>query len=140
MRENCTIRYAGLQDLPVLQAHDHHISEGELRNILPAKRVLVLEQGDTFLGWLRYGLFWDSIPFLNMLYLLDDYRRQGYGAELVSFWESEMAKAGYRQVLTSTQSDEQAQFFYRAIGYTECGALLLPKEPLEMIFIKNLAQ
>ena len=140
MRKNSTIRYADLHDLPVLQAHDAHISECELRNILPAKRVLVLEQGDTFIGWLRYGLFWDNIPFLNMLYILDGYRRQGYGVKLVSFWEAEMAKAGYRQVLTSTQSDEQAQFFYRAIGYTECGALLLPKEPLEMFFIKSLVQ
>ena len=132
------IRYADIQDLTVLGEHDKHISESELSNIVPAKRVLVMYQGDNFIGWLRFGLFWDNIPFMNMLYILDDHRGKGNGTKLVSFWEKEMAKEGYRQVLTSTQSDEQAQFFYRKIGYTECGALLLPKEPLEMLFIKDL--
>ena len=132
------IQYAEIQDLSVLKEHDKHISESELRNILPAKKVLMMYQGDTFIGWLRFGLFWDNIPFMNMLYILDAYRGQGNGTRLVSFWEKEMAEKGYRQVLTSTQANEQAQFFYRKIGYTECGALLLPKEPLEMFFIKEL--
>ena len=132
------IRYANMQDFAVLKEYDKHISESELKKILPAKRVLIMYQEDTFIGWLRYGLFWDSIPFINMLYILEKYQGQGSGTRLVSFWEKEMAKTGYRQVLTSTQSNERAQFFYREIGYTECGALLLPKEPLEMIFRKEL--
>ncbi len=132
------IQYAEIQDLSVLKEYDKHISESELRNILPAKKVLMMYQGDTFIGWLRFGLFWDNIPFMNMLYILEAYRGQGNGTRLVSFWEKEMAEKGYRQVLTSTQANEQAQFFYRKIGYTECGALLLPKEPLEMFFIKDL--
>ncbi len=131
------IRYADIQDFAVLKERDKHISESELRNVISAKRVLVMNQGDNFIGWLRFGLFWDNIPFMNMLYILEDYRGKGCGTELVSFWEKEMAKVGHRQVLTSTQSNEQAQFFYRKNGYTECGALLLPKEPLEMFFIKD---
>ena len=131
------IRYADTRDFAVLKEHDKHISESELRDIISAKRILVMYQGENFIGWLRFGLFWDNIPFMNMLYILDGYRGKGNGTELVSFWEKEMAKDGYRHVLTSTQSDEQAQFFYRKIGYTECGALLLPKEPLEMFFIKD---
>ena len=140
MWKNRMIRYADIQDFTVLKEHDKHISETELGNIIPAKRVFVMYQGNTFMGWLRYGLFWDNTPFINMLYILDGYRGKGNGRELVLFWEKEMAKEGYRQVLTSTQSNEQAQFFYRKIGYTECGALLLPKEPLEILFIKNLTQ
>ena len=50
-----------------------------------------------------------------------------------------MEKAGFRQVLTSTLSNEQAQFFYRKHGYADCGALLLPGEPLEIILRKDLA-
>ncbi len=134
------IRYADMRDFAVLKEHDKHIAASELKNILLAKRILVLYQGDTFIGWLRFGLFWDNIPFLNLLYILDAYRGQGNGTKLVSFWEDEMAKMGYRQALTSTQSNERAQIFYRKIGYTECGALLLPKEPLEMFFIKDLTQ
>lgn len=31
------------------------------------------------------------------------------------------------------------QFFYRKNGYVDCGLLLLPGEPLEIILLKNLA-
>ena len=132
------IRYADMRDFEILKEYDRHISERELKNILPLKRVLVNYEGDKFIGWLRFGLFWDSIPFMNMLYILEGYREQGRGTELAAFWEAEMSRAGYRWVMTSTQSDERAQFFYRKIGYCECGALLLPNEPLEMFFIKEL--
>ena len=64
-----------------------------------------------FVGWLRFNLFWDNTPFMNMLYFIDDERGKGYGTQLVSFWEQEMKKKGYEFVLTSTQSNEQAQFF-----------------------------
>ena len=73
-----------------------------------------------------------------MLYLFEEYRGKGYGAQLVQYWEAEMARAGYREVLTSTLSDEQGQFFFRKRGYTDCGALLLPGEPLEIILRKEL--
>lgn len=137
MEKSEMIRYADIQDFSVLKEHDKHISEAELKNIIAAKRILIMHQGDAFMGWLRFGLFWDNIPFMNMLYILDGNRRKGFGTALVSFWEKEMAKAGHCRILTSTQANEQAQFFYRKLGYTECGVLLLPKEPLEMFFIKD---
>ena len=49
-----------------------------------------------------------------------------------------MWSKGYNRVLTSTLSNEQAQFFYRKLGYTDAGAILLPDEPLEIILLKNL--
>ena len=138
MWENEMIRYADIQDFSVLKEHDRHISEAELKNSIAAKRIIIMHQGDAFMGWLRFGLFWDNIPFMNMLYILEEHRGQGRGTELAAFWEAEMSRAGYGWVMTSTQSDERAQFFYRKLGYCECGALLLPKEPLEMLFIKEL--
>ena len=47
---------------------------------------------------------------MNMLYLLDNERGKGNGSRLVIFWENEMKK-NYEFVLTSTQSNEEAQFF-----------------------------
>lgn len=132
------IRYALLQDFPVLKALDCHLSENALQDCIRANRVIVLYQDDTLIGWLRFGLFWDSIPFMNLLYIMEGFRQSGNGSALVTFWENEMAKAGYTRLLTSTQSNENAQFFYRKLGYTECGALLLPDEPLEMLFRKDL--
>lgn len=77
---------------------------------------------------------------MNMLYLLEEYRGQGYGGRLLDFWEKEMEERDYEMVLTSTLSSEQAQFFYRKNGYVDCGSLLLPGEALEIILRKDLAQ
>lgn len=135
-----TVRYANEGDLALLRGHDCHIRADELQSSIAARRVLLILDGGRAAGWLRYNLFWDNLPFLNMLYLFEEYRGKGYGAQLVQYWEAEMARAGYREVLTSTLSDEQGQFFFRRGGYTDCGALLLPGEPLEIILRKELTE
>lgn len=95
-----------------------------------------MDENNKIIGWLRYNYFWDNTPFMNMLYIIDNYRNKGIGKELVLFWENEMKKKGYELLMTSTQSNEGAQHFYRKLGYEDSGSLLLPNEPLEIIFIK----
>lgn len=133
-----TIRYAGKSDLALLSEYDAHVSPEELETLTGLGRVLILEDAQGFAGWLRYNLFWDNTPFLNMLYILEGRRGQGLGGELTEFWEAEMRAQGYDRVLTSSQADERGQFFYRKHGYVDCGSLLLPGEPLEIIFLKDL--
>ena len=135
-----TVRYANEGDLALLRGHDCHIRADELQSSIAARRVLLILDGGRAAGWLRYNLFWDNLPFLNMLYLFEEYRGKGYGAQLVQYWEAEMAGAGHREVLTSTLSNERGQFFFRKRGYTDCGALLLPGEPLEIILRKELTE
>lgn len=132
------IRYAGQDSLAELLRYDRHIAQDELANSIALKRVLVMSQDGRMLGWLRFNLFWDNLPFLNMLYFLEENRGRGYGGQLLRFWEQEMRKSGFRQVLTSTMSNEQGQFFFRKNGYRDCGALLLPDEPVEIIMRKDI--
>ncbi len=133
------IRLAELTDLSWLTAHDRHIAWEECERSVRLRRVLVLSEADGGLvGWLRWNLFWDNTPFMNMLYLLPESRRQGHGSALVAHWEGLMAGAGYRRVLTSTQADEEGQRFYRRLGYRDAGALFLPGEAAELIFMKDL--
>ena len=132
------IRYANENDVEIISKYDKHISKEELENIIRLQRVIVMFEDNTFIGWLRYNLFWDNTPFMNMLYLLDNERGKGKGSQLVAFWENEMKNKKYEFVLTSTQSNEEAQFFYRKLGYIDSGSLLLPNEPLEIILYKKL--
>lgn len=132
------IRYANKSDLDILKSLDRHVSSDELENIIERRRIIVMTDGENIIGWLRYGLFWDNTPFMNMLYFSDGMRRQGNGTKLVSFWESEMRTLGYDTVMTSTLADEEGQFFYRRLGYTDSGALFLPGESTEIIFIKKI--
>ncbi|HCO68040.1 MAG TPA: GNAT family N-acetyltransferase [Dysgonomonas sp.] len=131
------IRYAEITDYPWLKRNDIHISACVLKQKINLKEVYVVQEDNELIGWLRYNLFWDNIPFMNMLYLLEKYRRKGMGKRLVYYWENEMRKKGFKNVLTSTLSNEEAQHFYRKIGYSEIGGFILD-EPLEILFHKTL--
>jgi Acetyltransferase (GNAT) family. len=135
------IRYAEAGDLEMIAEYDTHIAKAEMENAIARKRIILLFIDGKYEGWLRFNLFWDNIPFMNLLFIIsEDQRGKGYGRKLVAFWEHEMAEQGYKFVMTSTQSDEEAQFFYRKLGYTDRGSLILPDEPLEIIFYKNLSE
>ena len=135
------IRYAEAGDLEMIAEYDTHISKAEMENVIARKRIILLFIDGKYEGWLRFNLFWDNIPFMNLLFIIsEDQRGKGYGRKLVAFWEHKMAEQGYEFVMTSTQSDEEAQFFYRKLGYTDRGSLILPDEPLEIIFYKNLRE
>lgn len=132
------IRYATINDLLVLKKYDRHIMEAELRDSLNKNRIIVMENDGVFMGWLRFNLFWDNTPFINMLYILDSFQGRGCGGQLLAFFEKEMRENGHCLILTSTLSNERAQFFYRKHGFSDCGSLILPGQPLEIILLKNL--
>lgn len=133
------IRYANMNDFAVLRKYEHGIVDCQLKESIAAGRIVImLSPRSSLIGWLRFNLFWDSIPFINLLYLLDEYRGQGYGKQLLRYWENEMAARNYEKALTSTLSNERRQFFYRKNGYVDCGSILLPNEPLEIFFLKRL--
>ena len=133
------IRHAKIADYSWLKEHDKHISEETLKTKIKSKEIYVVEENNELIGWLRYNLFWDNIPFMNLIYFLEKYRRNGFGRKLVNHWENEMKEKGYKNVLTSTLSTEEAQHFYRKMGYTEIGGFKYLDEALEMIFCKKIA-
>jgi ribosomal protein S18 acetylase RimI-like enzyme len=117
---------------------DHHVTPKVIAQKITNGEILVARRDGTVIGWLRYGYFWDSIPYMNMLVIQEPYRRQGIGTQLVTTWEQGMRTRGVPEVLTSTLANEYSQFLYRKLGYQDCGALLLPSEPLEIIMRKVL--
>ncbi len=133
-----TIRFACLSDVDYLIENDIHISTDELKTSVGLKRIIVAELEGKIIGWLRYNFFWDNTPFMNMLVFEEKYRFKGYGRKTVTFWEDEMKNQGHKLVLTSTQSDEQAQHFYRKLHYSDIGGFTLKDEPLEIILAKYL--
>jgi len=132
------IRYVKNNDYLWLKENDNHISEEILKKKIENNEILVIENYGKIIGWLRYNLFWDNIPFMNMIYFLEEYRKIGLGKKLVEFWENEMKNNGYKNVLTSTQSNEDAQHFYRKLGYIEIGGFKYFNDPYEIMFQKIL--
>ncbi len=132
------IRIAHATDLYFLQQHDEHISEAELENAIERGRVLIAEADGKTVGWLRYNLFWDNTPFMNMLFVMSEYRGKRHGTHLIAHWEKQMKQLGFHTVMTSTQANEYAQHFYHKLGYKTIGGFLMGSEPYELILSKEI--
>jgi GNAT superfamily N-acetyltransferase len=139
MNMDTIIRPAAAGDLPFLAEHDRHIAVAELDNAIRLCRVLLLETAQGMpIGWLRWNLFWDNTPFMNLLYVLEPWRGRGVGRALVEAWERQSVRFGYAVVMTSTQANEYAQHFYTHLGYCAVGGFALPGDDYELIFAKEL--
>lgn len=115
------IRSAEEKDFEILCRNDKHVSAEILKKKIGDKNILIAEADGEFAGWLRYNFFWDEIPFMNMLFVLPEFRGVGIGEKLVREWERQLFGSGYKMLLTSTQADEYAQHFYRKQSYKDLG-------------------
>jgi len=134
------VAFAKPEDLDWLAKEDHHVGRDVIEEKIARSGIIVGYREDRRVGFLRYGYFWDEIPFMNLLWVRGDSRGKGYGTRLISFWEEEMRELGHDSVMTSTLSNERAQHLYRRLGYEDVGSLLMPGEALEIVFLKRLRE
>lgn len=132
------IDYAKESDYKYILKRDKHIVETLIRSKINEKEILILRDEGKEIGWMRYGYFWDNTPFMNMIWIDEGYRGQSIGKKVVLYWEELMCERGFTTVMTSTQSNEGAQHFYRKLGYRDVGCLLQENEPLEVILSKQI--
>ncbi|MDE6408525.1 MAG: GNAT family N-acetyltransferase [Anaeroplasmataceae bacterium] len=131
-----SIRLAVQKDLDFLSEYDKHIDYTTLKDSIENKRIYICELDNKSIGWLRYNLFWDNTPFLNMLYVLEEYRKQGFGALLLEHWEKQMKIQGYKTIMTSTLVHEDAIHFYLKYGYQVVGGFHPSEDEYEVILKK----
>ena len=136
------VRYVEIEDKEFWYGLDKHLPKREFEKKVRDKQGYVLLDDDVRVGLLRYNLFWDNTPFCTMLFVDWSSQKKGYGRRLMEFWENEMRLQGYGMIMTSTQVDENAQHFYRKLGYKDCGGLLIDipgyEQPMEMFMSKAL--
>ena len=136
------IHYVEEKDKNFWYRLDRHLPEGEFdRKVRDRQGYVLFEDGEA-VGLLRYNLFWDNTPFCTMLFVDGSRQKNGYGKALMNHWEEDMRNQGYEMVMTSTQVDEEAQHFYRKIGYKDCGGFTVDipgyEQPMELIMMKDL--
>ena len=130
------------QDSAFVLRVDTHASEDTFQNRVLTQSGYVLWEGAQPVGLMHHCVLWDKLPFLNLMYVVEEYRGRGFGTRALAQWEEEMKKRGYQMVLLSTQADESAQHFYRKLGYRDCGGLIFQDtpfdQPTELFFRKVL--
>ena len=125
------IRHVSKLDKQFWFTLDKHLSESEFELKIRDKRGYIISAAGKPIGIMRYNLFWDNTPFLTLIHLEEPFHRKGFGKQAMLFWENEMRSLGYKTVMTSTRVDENAQHFYRTLGYKERGAIFLDNTPME---------
>ncbi len=133
------IRLADSQDIREILKYDNHIRRNRLAECIRNQFVYVLCDGKNIVGVLRYSLFWQSIPFVDLLYMDEAYRGKGYGRQMMDHWETVMQSMQYKYGMLSTQEDETAKYFYEKLGYRRIGAFLPPEQDAdEIMYLKEL--
>ena len=147
------IELAQSKDKQKIAKLDQHIPSSLLGECIWNQQVYVLKDDsiknggqnhrlkDPVVGVLRYSLFWQTIPFLDLLYIDEAYRGKGYGTEMLLKWEETMKLRGYKYVMTSTQADEGAWRFYEKLGYYKAGGFFPPEQDAEeWMYVKKLGE
>ena len=136
------IRYVQSDDKDFWYSLDKHFPEIEFEKKVRDKMGYILLEDNRPIGLLRYNLFWDNTPFCTLLFIDWESQKKGYGRLLMEHWENDMKSQGYGMIMTSTQVDENAQHFYRKLGYKDCGGFVIDvpgfEQPMEMFMIKGI--
>ena len=125
------IRHISKRDQSFWLTLDKDFCTHEFKRKVRDKRGYVISARGKPIGVMRYNLLWDNTPFLTLIYIEESYHGKGYGRQAMEFWEREMRTLGYQMVMTSTRVDEEAQHFYRKLGYIDRGGVFLDRTPLE---------
>ena len=137
-----TIRFALPFDWPFWHGLDKRISRELFLRKAAVGECYVAEMSGVPAGLLRWNRFWDEVPFCTLLYIEQTRRAQGLGQALVARWEADMRAIGHGMAMTSTQSDEDAQYFWRSLGYKNAGSFDIDipgyEQRPELIMLKDL--
>ena len=136
------IRFVEDSDKDFWYTLDKHLANKEFDKKVRDKMGYVVLEDEKPIGLLRYNMFWDDIPFVTLIFIDFAHQKKGVGFKVMDLWEQEMKKLGHGMVMVSTQVDEQAQHFYRKLGYKDCGCLVIDvpdyEQPMEMFMTKAL--
>ena len=148
MSDEVVIRFARLDDLDFAY-QDGYIPAKILKSKIEAQLalnpdriedVVIAEWNGKRVGYVRLEYLWSIVPYIALIRVLPEYRRQGIGKALLRFIETFLCEAGHDALYSSSQADEpEPQAWHRHVGFVECGFITGINEGVgEVFFHKNL--
>ena len=119
------MKNAEFSDWTVWSQSDPHLTVEQFRSKVASRKAFLFYEDKRLVGIFRYNMFWDHVPFVTLIFLVEDERGKGYGREVMEWWETMMRSRGYELLMVSAPASETAQHFFRELGYTDCGCLLV---------------
>ena len=146
MSEETVIRFARLDDLDF--AHqDGYISTEVLKRKIDAQLalnpdhiedILIAERNGKRVGYVRLEYLWSIVPYIALIQVLPEYRRQGVGKALLQFLEIFLRDTGHDVLYSSSQADEpEPQAWHRHVGFEKCGFIAGINDGVGEVFFRK---
>ena len=146
MSEEIVIRFARRDDLDFAY-QDGYISTEMLKRKIEAQLalnpdriedILIAERNGKRVGYMRLEYLWSIVPYISLIQVLPEYRRQGVGKALLGFLETFLHNAGHEALYSSSQADEpEPQAWHRHMGFEECGFITGINDGIGEIFFRK---
>lgn len=117
------VRIAASGDLDFIKQKSGLPRERLLQKI-QQDEILILSVNDEPVGHLWFAFLWSEIPFIDLIYIKQDYQKRGLSRVLLGFLEAYLKESGYDVLYSSSQMDEpEPQAWHRHVGFEECGVI-----------------
>ncbi len=131
------IRFAEPDDLEFV-SQDGYIPQETVRRKIVCQEVIIAESEKRPLGYVRIEYLWSIVPYIALITVLPEYRRQGVGKALLAFIENHARLQGQDWLYSSSQVDEpQPQAWHRHMGFVECGILAGINDGIGEVFFRK---
>ena len=146
MSEGIVIRFARVDDLDFAY-QDGYITAKILKTKIEAQLalnpdriedVVIAEWNGKRVGYVRLEYLWSIVPYISLIRVLPEYRRQGVGKALLRFIETFLRDAGHEALYSSSQADEpEPQAWHRHVGFEECGFIAGINDGVGEVFFRK---
>jgi GNAT superfamily N-acetyltransferase len=122
--DKAKVRLARIDDLAWCVRNDDLVTEGVIERKIELEEIFLAEIEGRIVGYLRLEYLWSTIPYVGVVFVEEDYQRQGIGRAILVFLEAFLHARGHAVLLSSSQVNEPSpQAWHRAMGFQECGIL-----------------
>jgi N-acetylglutamate synthase-like GNAT family acetyltransferase len=123
MADQIKVRFASQTDLDGCIALDHATMPVEvIKRKVEQREIIVAEKAGQLVGYLRLEYLWSTVPYIALIWVVEDQRQQGIGFRLLHYLENVLREQGHTALYSSSQANEPApQAWHRHAGFEECG-------------------
>ena len=112
--------------------------EEQTLNLDRIEDVVIAEWEGKRVGYVRLEYLWSIVPYISLIHVLPEYRRQGVGKVLLRFIETFLRNAGHEALYSSSQADEpEPQAWHRYVGFEECGFIAGINDGVGEVFFRK---
>ena len=146
MSDEIAIRFARVDDLDFAY-QDGYISVEIMKQKIDAQvalnpdrieDIVIAEWNGKRVGYVRLEYLWSIVPYIALIQVLPEYRRQGVGKTLLRFIETFLREAEHEALYSSSQADEpEPQAWHRHVGFEECGFITGINDGIGEVFFRK---